>query len=56
MYLKSVDGVADVDVFDLLVEDEGESAGFLAVLFRQEKGVTFWREGRHLLVRAESKT
>ncbi len=48
-----MNGVTDVDVFDLLVEDECESARLLAVLLRQKKWVTFRRKGRNLLVSTE---
>ena len=51
-----MDGVADVDVLDLLVEDERESARFFSVLLRQQEGVTLRRQRRHLLVRAKSET
>jgi hypothetical protein len=54
--LKSVNCVADVDVFDFLVEDERESARLFSVLLRQEERVAFRRQRGHLLVRAKSET
>ena len=55
IYLQRVNGVTDVDVFDLLVKDEAEAARFFSVLFRQKKGVTFWRQGGNLFVGAETQ-
>ena len=55
IYLQRVNGVTDVDVFDLLVKDEAEAARFFSVLFRQKKRVTFWRQGGHLFVCAETQ-
>ena len=53
MYLQSVQGVADVHVLDLLEVDEGEAAGLVAVLPRQDEGVAAGSRRALLVLGAE---
>ena len=47
--------MADVDVFDLLVEDQGDAVALLPVLLGQDEAVGLGDQGTDLFVRAELK-
>ena len=48
-------GVADVGVLDLLVEDEGDAVGLLAVLLGEDERVRLGHAVRDLLLGAETQ-